>query len=50
MTNQAEALYRNWCENADFTRSYKAPHANRPTPPRPHHSRFSRTIPAIKHP
>ncbi len=34
----AQIFYLNLCHNANLGRDYRAPHANRGTPPRPHYS------------
>lgn len=40
--NTAEVLYRSFVEGLNMLRDYKAPHANRPTPPRKHYPARSR--------
>lgn len=39
--NRAQVLLQSWLADA-IPRDYRAPHANRPTPPTPHYSRYSR--------
>lgn len=42
MKRGARAFNLEMIETVDLARDYKAPHANRPTPERPHHDRGSR--------